>query len=301
MVGQKTLHDSNFKRLYNAAEKKPTCEQIWEAVKGLVAAYEGKYDAKSFYKVLQRTLFLDDEHGKMKYADVDDAKQLAILLWSSVETGPAGRELCSLLNQCIREDKADAHDEPIKHAVVLTRAINRTCVTVRSDRQKAFADDPAHGLYNWPSGPDAEVGWSTEKNVTFRGGALPEEHVETFFTKDKKFRSNMFLATSFDKSVAYNFMKSQAPRSRVVWRFEFDPARDCGHVNFLGGDEVQSAVKSEREFLLTPYTILDVASVELSEDVETTPHQITLRVASDNKMLVDGVDSSESLDLAPWG
>jgi hypothetical protein len=52
---------------------------------------------------------------------------------------------------------------------------------------------------------------------------------------------------------------------------------------------------------LTPYTILDVASVELSEDVETTPHQITLRVASDNKMLVDGVDSSESLELAPWG
>ena len=57
----------------------------------------------------------------------------------------------------------------------------------------------------WPCGPDAEFGISTKANVTWRGTALPWKHLG-FFTVGRQFRTNMFLATSFDRDVAERFM-----------------------------------------------------------------------------------------------
>ena len=48
---------------------------------------------------------------------------------------------------------------------------------------------------------------STKANVTWRGTALPEQHLDFFRTKGQQFRTNMFLATSFDKDVAEQFMQ----------------------------------------------------------------------------------------------
>jgi hypothetical protein len=83
---------------------------------------------------------------------------------------------------------------------VLTRAINLTCVTVR-DRQKMTLRE----LDNWPSGPQASLGYSDDPNTTWRGGALPMQFLK-FFTKGKSFRTNMYTATSFNKSTALEFM-----------------------------------------------------------------------------------------------
>ena len=286
-----SLATSKFKRLYDKVNMKPTCDEIWTATQCLVEHYvEDQDDAKRFVKMLKREpLFQNGE--TVTYSNIDEPKQLAVLLWSSV-VNCNGRELCSLLNQCIRDDDArpETH-EPLRSAVLLTRAINRVTVTADSKRLNAVLD-----TYNWPSGPNAELGQSDEKDVTWRGGALPAEHLQ-FFKPGKQFRSNMFLATSFDKSVATgNFMDPIKPGSRVLWKFKFEH-RNCKHVNFLGGDDIQSAVKSEREFLLSPYSIFTVASVLQSDDVETEPHFITLNVAPDNKLDLD----AEELPLAPWG
>lgn len=299
----KTLRDSNFKTLYNdAACRNPTCQDIWEAVFGLVKFYEpDEVVAKTFMRRLRAEPFMDEDvvTGKLekkKYGDVKDPRQLAVFIWSSFLTCN-GRELCSFLNQCIREDRVDDSElkAPLKHAVMLTRAINKVTVTASSSRQSKSTD-----VYGWPSGPNAELGKSDEADVTWRGGALPEEHVD-FFSVGKQFRSNMFLATSFDKSVAVSdFMNKVKPKSRVVWKFQFEHL-NCSHVNFLGGEEMQSAVKTEAEFLLAPYSIFEVVEVDKSVDVEAREHRITLRVFPDNKLKLDGLDDSESLPLAPWG
>ena len=114
-------------------------------------------------------------------------------MWSSAETLslPNGSkiEFCSILNEIIREDKAVAGgEEQLKHAVVVARTMNSFLV---SDRE-----NPAR--QKWPCGPTVagDHGQSDEKDVTFRGGGLPDDH-QTFFVEGKVFRFNMFIATSF--------------------------------------------------------------------------------------------------------
>ena len=46
--------------------------------------------------------------------------------------------------------------------------------------------------------------------ITHRGGALPLQHLP-FFTKGKKYRVPMFLATSFDIKTAYGFWCALPP------------------------------------------------------------------------------------------
>ena len=118
-----TLADSKFKELYEqTAQVKLSSAIIWEAVEGLVSAYLEEVDTEEFVRHLKATRFydeIDDEYGKVKIP-----KELAILLWSSVEA-PAcskGRELCSFLNQCLREDRKEPlcedGKEPLWHAAV---------------------------------------------------------------------------------------------------------------------------------------------------------------------------------------
>lgn len=75
------------------------------------------------------------------------------------------------------------------------RAINLTCVT--ATRQPTINQSNPD---NWPNGNNSD-----KANTTWRGGALPKEHLE-FFEEGKMFRSNMFLATSFNLSTAHEFM-----------------------------------------------------------------------------------------------
>lgn len=81
---------------------------------------------------------------------------------------------------------------------VLTKAINEFVVTSKgNDRAKANTEE-------WPLGPQAPKGESTEKDVTWRGGGMPEKYLD-FFSDGKQFRTNMFLATSFEIRTAQSF------------------------------------------------------------------------------------------------
>merc|ERR1711904_548941 len=145
---------------------------------------------------------------------------VAVRLWTSAHT-LRGRELCSVLNEAIRNDKPDV----IIHAAVITHAINAFCVTRRGS---------GAGIVRWPP-----------TNRTYRGGAMPRD-LRSFFEPGKRYRANMFVATSFKKSVSVNtFLQrlgapsaTQQPpfQEPVLWIFHFDgtlPESDrCVHVNF---------------------------------------------------------------------
>lgn len=214
-----TLATSTFKRLYNA-EHEYTVDNIWKAVQAIVATCagggaNGEMVAQRFVKRLKMTYITA---GK-QYADETDADRLAVLLWSATERSTDNREFCSYLNQCLRDDT----DPPLRHAVVracpchrlppppLTPAVcspqvfacqlNKSLVGNFGGRAKGAGLDKG----TWPCGPDAEFGISTKANVTWRGTALPWKHLG-FFTVGRQFRTNMFLATSFDRDVAERFM-----------------------------------------------------------------------------------------------
>ena len=106
------------------------------------------------------------------------------------------------------------------HAMVLILAINKLCV-VRGARSDAALKFPDHG-------------------VTYRGGALPDEH-QAFFTVGKKYRVPGFLATSFNESVAERFIymayADGSPCIKWVVHVDERGAADfkyrCKHVNYV--------------------------------------------------------------------
>uniref|UniRef100_A0A7S4BM70 UBA domain-containing protein n=1 Tax=Chrysotila carterae TaxID=13221 RepID=A0A7S4BM70_CHRCT len=192
---------------------------------------------------------------------------------------PVETEFCSLLNTVLR---ADVPGPLLDCAVAITCAINLYCV---------WNDQTA-----WPLGPfepSSSDCHSDEANTTYRGGGL-RRGLLRWFIPGKKFRTNMFVASSFKKRIADKFVIDASKSTRqdpVLWVFKFEQ-RNCMHVNFLRkGIET---THSEHEFLLTPGTALTVVSAIASTNVAATPHTITLRVAPDNKK------ESDMLPLSPW-
>jgi len=114
-----------------------------------------------------------------------------------------------------------------------------------------------------------------------------------FFKPSIKYRSPMFLATSFRKEVAINFCRTaqHSGTDPVIWHFHFDPMYKCVHVNYIR----KSQVDSEDEFLFSAYSVFTVERVEWKDvPVWTNPHIIHLIVSPDN--LLEPAD----LPLAPW-
>ena len=77
---------------------------------------------------------------------------------------------------------------------------------------------------------------SDVKNMTFRGGGL-KEGLESFFTPNKKFRTGMFMATSFTESVALSFMKREGSKTGlkpVLWKIKFAGRAAQGHDDTKG-------------------------------------------------------------------
>ncbi len=181
-----------------------------------------------------------------------------------------GIELCSLLNRALRDDNPD--ESSMRPAVRLTRALNAFCVTDNAD------------THDWP-----------ESNRTFRGTVLPREH-QYFYRVGKSYRVPMFIATSFDRSIATDFMGRAAQAADnethepVLWTFVLDPGDRCRHVNYIE--------TREKEFLFAPYSAFKVVSAVWQEEPTAAhPHQISLAVASDN---LDRAAWPLELPLAPW-
>ena len=87
---------------------------------------------------------------------LNEVQPVAVRMWTSAEQ-LAGKELCGILNEALRDDEA------VDHTAVISRALNAFCV------QRSAG-----------SGPSLQTRWPTS-NETVRGGGLPQQH-HAFFT-----------------------------------------------------------------------------------------------------------------------
>ena len=127
---------------------------------------------------------------------------------------------------------------------VFTRAVNTLLV---SERKHAGV------LVKFPS-----------RGKTYRGGGIPD-HFRAFFDQHKTFCVAGFLATSFSREKAEEFMcfADQRGEPCVMWEVQVDPAgersaaRRCLHVNYV----TRSNVPGEDEYLFAPYSPFTVKEV----------------------------------------
>lgn len=295
---------SNYKRLLSQVSKEPTKAEVRVALRDLLLAYlpqdatdkevrevvttaEALLAEASFSKLNRVRSVLT---GQMQRSPTEKTMWAALRLWSSDRriTSSRGKvELCSLLNHAIRDDREPA----LRPALLLTRAINLFCTKPKNTRRLwgFYGRETASGRQDrWPTGRNSDV-----RDTTFRGGGLPEEH-RPFFEVGRRFRSRMFVASSFRRRVALYFMKRQK-LPRVLWTLRFDAEFGCRHVNLLRrGDGGQI---TEDEFLLSPYTAFEVIEVARGcAGTDDDPYRITLAVAHDNQCEA----WPEDLPLAPW-
>ena len=276
---------SNYKStLDKLTNTKPTSEDVWSATKTIVESYAiDSYDVESYMRAMET--FVEAQSDDDPTFQHDKARHLSMLLWTSLEKVPGlGKELCSLLNRCFREDK---QGPVLKAGLQFRRALNLSVVKLARD-----------GMHvNWPCGPDGEgQTQSTAAHLTYRGAGMPQEHLEFYLDRakgsiqEKRIRTQHYVSSTFDRDTAVTFMASRGGSSPVLWVFKFSPDQRCDHVAFLN----RSEVKSEREFLLEPYTVLTVLEVYESAG-EDGPHTvIVVKVAENNR------EHPNDLPLAPW-
>lgn len=151
---------------------------------------------------------------------------------------------------------------------------------------------------------------------TYRGGDLPNDPaVREFFAPGKVYRTREYVSSSGSVSMAMVYMRNAASVDGLeptLWTFEFGLERvvedrsrtlgnvKCLHVNHIDESMTDLTVENEDEYLLPPYSVLEVRKVTISADPsKLKPHKITLAVRNNNKMRRPGVPWSD-LPLAPW-
>ena len=172
-------------------------------------------------------------------------------LWTSPETlkhpGGKERELCSIVNDVIRDDDR-SNEGSTDSPSLLAPATAFVCMLqfhLNAGRRKKNSHT------KWPDGSNSD-----EKETVFRGSGLPVVHpvtgapVQGFFRalagQDQWYRVPHPLATSFRKRVMSTFLgivHSNDPAMPLVeWTIRFDATKERPpHVNFLDKTEVPSA------------------------------------------------------------
>ena len=108
--------------------------------------------------------------------------------------------------------------------------------------------------------------------------------------KSRKCRTRMFVASSFSKEMAEGFADNNYTEGdpdgngKVLVRFKFE-RHQYRNVNYID----KTPFPGEKEFLLPPYTVLELEDVKVSSNLDVKPHMIAVKVAVDNRF--------ESLDL----
>jgi hypothetical protein len=256
------FNESTFKRVYDATQAPEYPHQLLEALHTLIFHYASlrgidRAKADAFFRELQETAFV---HVEELLSDIQSA---AGRIWTSPKRMEE-REFCFILNEVIREDI----EEPMRHAVCITRAINLLLVCDAAKKPRAVS-------------------------MVYRGGGLPDEH-RAFFTLKKTYRVPMFLATSVCRETSQDRfcrraeVKNQLPP--VLWIIQLDE-RGCKHVNYLHTTECEG----EQEYLFVPYSVFTVEKVEWRDKPTwKDPHLVYLSAAYDNRAFPEG------LPLAPW-
>jgi hypothetical protein len=226
-VAVQTFEQTRFFELYKISDAHPN---FLDGITAMTTFIDGVGKGKDRATLGAYKKKIGDDCAKL-----NEVAQMGAYLWTTLARYEE-RELCSYINQAIREDT-----EPMVDLVVpVCRVINSMVVSGRSRDAKESAVMPTQ---------------------TYRGSTMPAEAVE-FFKSGKKYRTAMYLATSTKKSVAESFIRNNLGKGRVAVLFtiNFDVVLGCMHINFL--DEI-SAVKGEAEYLMPPYSGFEVESVKL--------------------------------------
>ena len=210
----------------------------------------------------------DDFFGADALGDV------AIRMWTSTEVLKR-REFCAMINHFLRQDDKDVMED----LAVLVRTLNLHCVARRVE------------TLSWPG-----------DSKTYRGVVLPKAQ-QSFYTKGKKFRAPMFVATSGKRHVAEEFVMRSASsalddQEPTMFIFHFDPTKRCNNVNYITKTD---GVVGEEEFLFAPYSTFTVRSAEW------TPHPTAGGMSGQLKyhvihldVAIDNYDEPLDLPLSPW-
>jgi len=206
--------------------------------------------------------------------------------------GGCSRELCSILNEAIREDDHDFEGvlgvKPIPK--LLAPAVPFVCMLQYHLNAGRRAQDRQ---MLWPDGKNSDEAWTV-----FRGSGLPESH-QGFFRnlqgKDQWYRVPHPLATSFVKHKAYDFMRLQPDKQpKVLWIIKIDPSLKCMNVNFMDKTEVEG----EHEFLFSAYSAFRVLEYKEPQKGNGSdladPIKVTILAHDDNYKAPEDVPS------APW-
>jgi hypothetical protein len=153
-------------------------------------------------------------------------------MWTSA-LALRGKELCSIINECVRVDESASTLELAKVA----RGINKLCVGSRP-----------------PFPPE---------NTCYRGGGFDDRY-RGFFAPGQRFRQPAYLATSFCEQVAGNFMRRSGCPKKVRWTVQIDPEYKCQQVNLV--TKRCPGVQDEQEYLFAPYSVFKVVSADYSGD-----------------------------------
>jgi len=225
-------------------------------------------------------------------------------LWTSPETlkhpGGKERELCSIVNDVIRDDDR-SNEGSTDSPSLLAPATAFVCMLqfhLNAGRRKKNSHT------KWPDGSNSD-----EKETVFRGSGLPVVHpvtgapVQGFFRalagQDQWYRVPHPLATSFRKRVMSTFLgivHSNEPAMPLVeWTIQFDATKERPpHVNFLDKTEVAG----EEELLFSAYSAFRVLEFHPPKSGDGAsredPFRITLEAHYDNAMV------SENIPSAPW-
>jgi len=285
------LGSSHFKREYGRQSAPRYPGVLLEAVASIVHGFCGARGIPddAAHEFIGKLLEQHKEHlgvGEMAVA------LTAQELWTATEVVEGGPELCTMYNAVLREDLASL----AASSATLARSLNSALVWPDDDERQALP---------FPGGAKAAGrNKSTGKGKCFRGGGfLDSDTTRAFFGQPKhKFRVPQFLATSFSRPVAEDFVRRAegalaanpggAANATVLWTILLDGKQRCFHVNRL----TESHVENEVEFLFAAFSAFSVVKAVWSKTPTNakTPHHITIRAA------VDNADEPEDLPLAPW-
>eukprot|EP00966_Prymnesium_polylepis_P304676 7039264-Prymnesium_polylepis.1 len=255
-----TLRTSQFKQLYKGCAE-PNAHAILMAAEALVRQFTARSATVAEAETAALCAQIRDHLTVGAMSSHLAMAAMALRLWTCPMT-VQGFELCSMLNDSLRRDVQPS----IEHAVTLTVAINLYL--------------KANTRQQWP-----------RDGFCFRGGGLPAQY-RGFFVVGKRYRTPAFVASSFKREVAMGFIQRIRCGEPVLWTLRF--GHGCKHVAFVDRN-LSAATQAEYEFLVAPYTAFEVRSVTWAEPpTMECPHQITLRVATDNRTV------PEDLPIAPW-
>ena len=334
---KRTFKNSKYLEMYGAVDNPKVAlldydDQVWGVVRQLVEkslAY-APYDtvdghkkrdaAKTFFQDLKtewkeslvRKSRSEGKKDSVFGEEIGDSRAVAVRLWSSMMIISPGvgsdRELCSFINQAIREDR----EEVMAEVVQFSRLMNSFLVNRRvSGSGKVLSTKLFDEL---PCPPDTPTKhhekliinhFQIEQpddtidikrfgyRVMYRGGGI-DPSVKRFFEKGRKYRVPAFLSTSFSEEKANQFIGMvQPPLECIKWYIHVPLfAGCCTNANFI---EEFTNVEGEFEFLFVPYSVFTVLDVKWRKNPNPLfPHENHLLASEDNRR------EREDLPSTPW-